>query len=439
VGLLTLPLVYLLARRLFGLRVGLIALGLMAVSHWYNAYARLGINYNQTTLLEVAAVLAFWEGWQRRRAWWFVVSGLLTGAGLYLYFASRLTPVLLVAFAAYLWWWRRRARSQSEPVLSPRLTDMALWAATTVLVFLPMVPYFIAHSQELNSRADFVFLFNDSAKMNTFTGASEVLPALAVQVERYATLFNVGGDRSGQYGNTLPLIEYYTAAFFLLGLAYALYHARQPRYMLLLLWLSLTVFIGGVLTIESPFTPRIVGAMPVPFMLAAVALDRAWTRLGMHLTHPRREWAMRAVAVALAAAVITNNLWSYFGHYIHSIDGWAQREPATLVAQYAAQMTDDQKMYLLGAPELYIGHGTIRFLAPSLRGDDLLYPDAELPVRDPLARRAVFVVLPNYLEFVERLQALYPHGQIKEFRRPWGELQFVIYEAPAEDIERWAR
>ncbi|MEP7200472.1 MAG: glycosyltransferase family 39 protein, partial [Chloroflexota bacterium] len=119
ISLLTLPLVYLLARRMFNARVALIAFALMAVAHWFIAYARLGINYNQTPLLELVAVLAFWEGWQTRRWPWFALSGLAVGAGLYLYFASRVVPILLGAFAGYVWFYNK---SQTSTLKVKRLT-----------------------------------------------------------------------------------------------------------------------------------------------------------------------------------------------------------------------------------------------------------------------------------------------------------------------------
>jgi 4-amino-4-deoxy-L-arabinose transferase-like glycosyltransferase len=573
VGVLTLPLVYLLARSLFGAPVGLLTMVLMACAHWFIAYAHLGINYNQTTFLEVVAVWTFWEGYRRRRWHWFILSGLATGAGLYLYFASRLVPILLAAFAMSRWqmadsaWqiahgcWQTvgsltqrfprftfhvsrfafhvsrlsplvsrlsslvsrftlhvsrhsprfaairyppfvhslkgtlRRATRPSPILPMRY--FVLWLAVTLLVFAPMGVFFAAHLKELSSRADFVFLFNDPVKVKDYTGTTDYPSALFVQTYRYAALFNAGSDRSGQYGNQAPLLDYYTAVFFVLGLAYALARWREPRFTLLLLWIALTIFIGGVLTIESPFTPRIVGLMPVPFMLAALALVRLWrvwqnvplrgcANSEMSLLgdariangewqianserpmavdaarHPRislrghsaishllsasritnyqllmQKWLPRFVVLALLVAIAYNNAWLYFERYLNTLEGWAQREIATTVARYATTLQADQTLYVLGAPELFVWHGTIKFLAPNLRGDDILNPDSDLPIRDPLTRRASFVVAPSYLLWLEKLQQVYPNGQIKEFRRPWGELWFIIYEVSAEEIEK---
>lgn len=543
VGALTLPFVYLLARTLFSPLVGLLTVILMACAHWFIAYAHLGINYNQTTLLEVIALWAFWEGLRQRRWYWFILSGLATGAGLYLYFASRLVPILLGAFAMYLWFsgsplanrlWQMAARLWRSPQrlwrkvsdfmrrfsrlawlvarfrqrfsrftlqlsatlhclqriwtgasrftfhilysilhaphstlsASPPLAlrHIAMWLVVTLIVFAPMGNFFLTHLKELNSRANFVFLFNDPVKVKDYTGTTDYPTALFVQINRYAALFNAGADRSGQYGNQAPLLDYFTAVFFVLGFAYALARWREPRFTLLLWWIVLTIFFGGVLTIESPFTPRIVGLMPAPLMLAALALVRVWRALRLandqlpvapadistpqtaarhaplisRLTHYAlriRPWLMRFSALALLIAIAYNNYWLYFERYLNTIEGWAQREIATTVARYAQTMQADQTLYVLGAPELFVWHGTIKFIAPNLRGDDIFSPDADLPIRNPLTRRASFVVAPSYLLWLEKLQQVYPTGQIKEFRRPWGELWFIIYEVSAEEIE----
>ncbi|MBI5876013.1 MAG: glycosyltransferase family 39 protein [Chloroflexi bacterium] len=460
VSLLTLPLVYLLARRMFGRRVALLALLLMATAAWFIGYARIGINYNQTTFLQVIAVLSFWEGWQRRSWLWYLMSGIAVGLGLYLYFASRLVPILLGAWAAFRWSATRIRGLRSSPdgaIAPPAIRHLVVWAAALLIIFAPMGEFFYQHAAEFNSRAAFVFLFSDSQwntreeKLQTYTGTTDVPSALAVQVQRYVALFNFGGARDGQYGNTLSLLDYYTAVMFVLGLGLAIYRARDPRFMLLLMWLVLTVFVGGVLTIEAPFTPRLVGLMPVPFMLAAVALDRLIAHLQPRFAQPVQPTPLlparlqaglarltpfmpAAAVVLLLTGSIYFNYWSYFERYIHSIDGWAQREPATVVANYAVAMGPSETLYVLSAPELYVWHGTIRFLAPSLRGFDLLNPDYDLPIRDPATQNASFVMLPGHLQWLENLKLYYPHGVVREYTRPWGEAWFTIYEVPAEDI-----
>jgi 4-amino-4-deoxy-L-arabinose transferase-like glycosyltransferase len=466
VSLASLPFLYLLTRRLFGVRVALLATVLMAFAHWFIAYAHIGINYNQTLFLELIAIYTFWEGWQTRRWYWWVFCGVVTGAGLYLYFASRLVPILLGVFAAYLVASRWVNASEPNPPKRFPIPQAIVAGIIALLMFAPMGSFFLDHAKEFNSRAAFVFLFSDTQfntaqeKLKIYTGTTDVPTALIIQIYRYATIFNVGGDRSGQYGNSLPLIDYYTAVFFILGFGYAIYRWADPRFALLLIWLVLTLFIGGVLTIESPFTPRIIGAMPIPFILAAVALDRLWAALDRRLRAPAlaatdhafsqekvglREsvrarldpvarYSVSASIVLFLCAAAYFNYWSYFEHYMNSIDGWAQREPATAIAHYAAALKPDQTLYVLSAPELFVWHGTIRFLAPNLRGYDLTEPTSELPIRDVNTQSASFVMLPNYLKYLDQLRKLYPHGRYLEFRRANGDLWYTIYEVDSAEI-----
>jgi 4-amino-4-deoxy-L-arabinose transferase-like glycosyltransferase len=466
VSLASLPFLYLLARRLFGVRVALLATVLMAFAHWFIAYAHVGINYNQTLILELIAVWTFLEGWQTRRWYWWVVCGVVSGAGLYLYFASRLVPILLGVYAAYLVASRWVNASEPNPPKRFPFPQAILAGIIALLIFAPMGSFFLDHAKEFNSRAAFVFLFSNTQfntaeeKLKIYTGTTDVPTALIIQIYRYATNYNVGGDRSGQYGNSLPLIDYYTAVFFVLGLGYAIYRWADPRFALLLIWLVLTLVIGGVLTIESPFTPRIIGAMPVPFILAAVALDRLWAALDRRLRAPalaatnalfvkdkvglRENLRVRLESVAhysvpaaitlFLCAAAYFNYWSYFEHYMNSIDGWAQREPATAIARYAAALRPDRTLYVLSAPELFVWHGTIRFLAPNLWGYDLTEPSTDLPIRDVNTQSASFVMLPNYLKYLDQLRKLYPHGRYLEFRRANGDLWYTIYEVDSGEI-----
>ena len=64
----------------------------------------------------------------------------------------------------------------------------------------------------------------------------------------------------------------------------------------------------------------------------------------------------------------------------------------------------------------------------------MLNRESELPVHDPNTGWAAFVMLPSHTQWIENLQTLYPHGTLREWRRPTGELWFDLYEAPAEDV-----
>jgi 4-amino-4-deoxy-L-arabinose transferase-like glycosyltransferase len=98
VGTLSLVPFYFLTRMLFNRTTALIATSLLAVCHPFIALNRLGINYAQTTLFEVTTFYFLFRGLRSPKWWGFTACGLFMGAGLYLYYASRLVPFVVLGF-----------------------------------------------------------------------------------------------------------------------------------------------------------------------------------------------------------------------------------------------------------------------------------------------------------------------------------------------------
>ena len=110
------------------------------------------------------------------------------------------------------------------------------------------------------------------------------------------------------------------------------------------------------------------------------------------------------------------------------------REPATAIARYANSLGADYELYLLGAPKLYVRHGTIRFIARDMKGTDVLDPSLHIPLRGGGAKNAAYVLLPSHLHHLSDLQQYYPRGVVRNFTRESGELWFTAFEVSAEDI-----
>ncbi len=119
-GTLSVPLTYLVANRLFGRIVALLAAAALTLSFWSLMYSRIGIRHISLPVFMLAAFYFFLVGFEFN-AWNrnlkvhnnfaskrnFIVAGLLIGLGFYTYFASRGTPVILLLFCGYLWLFQR--------------------------------------------------------------------------------------------------------------------------------------------------------------------------------------------------------------------------------------------------------------------------------------------------------------------------------------------
>jgi 4-amino-4-deoxy-L-arabinose transferase-like glycosyltransferase len=428
VGTLTLIPLYFLTRLLFGRRTALIATFLLAVSHPFIALNRLGINYTQTALFEVTTFYFLFRGLRSGRWWDFALSGVFMGAGLYLYYASRLVPFIVLAF------WLCVALAARE-VVRRHGRGMALSWLAALLVFSPMALYFLEHPWHLMSRTSYVFLFGTRGWIEAPYPRYDALTTLVNQAARVLPLFNYGGDLSGQYGYRGPMLDFITSMFFVLGLGYVSARAHRPRHFFLLIWFWATLIAGGVLTLPAPFLPRLVGLLPVLSIFAAVAIARLWTLCVDAWSHARVARAtLNAIFVtALAGAALLN--WdTYFNRYLPTVQGWAMREPATAIAQYINSLGDGYDVYLLGEPKLYVRHGTIRFIARDAHATDVLSSSQFIPLTTNPGRDAVYILLPTHLHHLQQIRQYYPTGVLREFTRESGELWFAAYEISAEDI-----
>lgn len=115
-GTLTVPATYVLGRRLFGWRVGVIAAAGLSVSFWALMYSRIGLRHVLMPLLTVLAFAAFWRGFAKlkiedsrlkfgfnHQSSLFALAALFVGLGFYTYFASRGVPLILAAFLGGVW------------------------------------------------------------------------------------------------------------------------------------------------------------------------------------------------------------------------------------------------------------------------------------------------------------------------------------------------
>ena len=428
VGTLALPPTYLLTRLLFTRKTALLATFLLAVSHSFIALNRLGINYTQTTLFEVTAFYFFFRGLRSKRWWDFAVSGLLVGGGLYLYYASRLVPFIILGFVAC-------ASLSNRRFLRDQWQGLAVLSLTAVLVFAPMGLYFVQHPWHFMSRTSNVFALGNSGWVDTPYPQDSAALTILRQVARVLPFFNYGGDSSGQYGYRGPMLDFMTSILFVLGLGYSFARLRRPHHQFLLIWFWATMMVGGVLTLPAPFLPRLAGMLPVLSIFAAVTISAALGVLERAWGHRKATRATLAGLVALTLGVVTFlNYDTYFNKYIHTIQGWAMREPATAIARYVNSLDENYEVYLLGAPKLYVRHGTIRFIARNMRGTDVLTPSQYIPLRAGGENNVVYVLLPSHLHHLSSLQQYYPKGVIRNFTRASGELWFTTLEVDKEDI-----
>ena len=408
-GVLAVPAAYVVGSELFGRRVGLVLAFLIAVSSWLVTLSRLGMFATSSTPFFSLAALAFLlRGLRRGRLFEFALSGLFLGLGLCFYTSFRLfVPVvgLFLLYAAFYGWRRTHAFPAARFWLG-----VAIIGVMAVIVVAPLVWFATAHADIYWARVEQTFIFAGKSE-------AERLPALLENIKRHVLMFNWKGDPNGRHNLPgAPMLDDFSAALMVVGLAYSLRRIRDPRYALLPIWLGLTL-LGGILSLdfEAPQSLRANGSLGAAYVLAVVpiaVLVRAW-RVGDGRYYPN--WVWWPVAGVLALAGIAN-VDTYFVKQANDFSAWAAHSTAeTLTAGLLKDLDDNTDAYVTS---FFAGHPTLGFLLPTSKPYRSLATTDALPFDFAPGKGALLVMnAENHAQYDEAKQ-LYPNAQFEEVMPP---------------------
>ena len=416
-GTLTVLGLYLLVRELFegrtGRRVAPLAASLLSISYVHIHFSRIA-EYMDPWPFALFSFYFLVRGLKRRKRLSFVASGLLLAACLQMYYSSRIVPVIMVVFLVYALLLRR-------DLLQGNWGGLVLLGLALLLGLGPMIPFYLRHPYNFIVRSRSVFLFHPPVMEHLMGkyGVETVSAVVKEQLKRSLLMFHHSIDSSTQFGLAKPMLDPYTSPLLVLGMGYALRRFRRAGHALTVIWLLLILFIGGMLTNNAPFWPRLVGILPPATLLVALAVDRVWAqaeRMG-------GDTASGLMALFLVAGLIFVAVHNWQLYYNAVKDN---ARPRARIGRYLYKLDPDINACMISEP-FHLSVREIAFLAyPRVTYD--LPPDARGAALDgcPGPRR-VFILTPNHLDVLPELQARYPGGVTQEHREANGTLVFVSY------------
>ena len=425
-GVATLPVFYLLMRRLFGVRTALIALALLAGSAVNVNYSRLGTRANQIPLLTCVSLYCLRRGQESRGAFWWLASGILGGLAVYFAFGGALVAVTIALYIVYL--------------LETRRSDWRAWirggalsALGGAMALIPIPVYMMGQKDPYSEHVMSMLIFNNwdwvAARFHTAT----LEGVLWGQFQANLLYFFTGYDFSEFYGFAVaPMLAVVLGPFVALGLVLMLARIRDDRYAMLALWFWPVVLIGGVLTVNPPQSHRLLPAALAA--LAGVALVLDWLMdVGPRLLPRTLAPAFLVIAVALPLIAGLSDDANYFGPAVAS-KPW---QMGMQQAQYVASLGPGYRAYSLAAPHLYFDSSVTGFLAPNAEGDSLSNPALRLPLAVPSDRDLAFMVYPHMSQYLPLIRSLYPSAEMEEVPGGGDQLVFTALRVPKAEIARW--
>jgi hypothetical protein len=357
-GILTLPAVWLLLRRLAGPAEALLGAGFLALSSWHMAASRVGFDVVLLPLLDALAVHAAVRAWDRASPAGFALAGLLAGLDNYGYTAARLSPLIvagaLVAFRSL------GGRGEGEAAASAarrRGLGIALAVAAFVAVTAPLAVWAANDPATFFKRSRNVTIFKQVRETDSFRPVGRsFLDALRMFHER-------GDPNPRHHVPGAPLLDPLTGLALLAGLIAAWRRRKEPAAAFALGWLALIWVCGGVLTNDGPHANRTVSAL-LPIALLAAWGVRAFLR-DLRLEGARA--ALAAAAVVLAAGAVS--LKGYFVDYPKVPDLRLRFTAASYeVGRYVRTLPEAAPVYVSRA----FHPSVVRFV--SGRGEETLRP-----------------------------------------------------------------
>ncbi|HZY40364.1 MAG TPA: glycosyltransferase family 39 protein, partial [Anaerolineae bacterium] len=147
-GVISVAAIYALGRRMFTVRVGLLAAAIGTTAFWALMYSRIGLRIIALPAFVTLAMLTMWRGldlargsattvtaqvrpsqgsYQRH----FILAGVLFGLSAYTYSATRLLPVMFAAFGVYLFFFQRS-------LLRAQARNLSMMVILALIIALPM-------------------------------------------------------------------------------------------------------------------------------------------------------------------------------------------------------------------------------------------------------------------------------------------------------------
>jgi 4-amino-4-deoxy-L-arabinose transferase-like glycosyltransferase len=405
-SLLALVLLYLLARHLFSPRVATLATFFMAVSFWEIHYSRFGITFLQA---QWTTLLLFWlllRAVASARPFDYALAGLAAGLCFEVYFAARLSPVLAVLFLGYL-------AVTERGFLARHWNGLLAMAAAALLFVAPLGAYYVTHPEALTLRSNQVSLFGPALQEHLFPKYQTTSLWEVLRIHTLASLqaFNLSGEASDKFLRYGPLLDLWSGALFVLGLAVAIWRLRRPAFFLLVTWFGVTLLVGSILTIDALSSQRVIALLPMIVMCAAVILDAGWRGVGALFGRAGRlGFAVPALAVLILSAQA-----NYREYFLEQVPRIYHADFLRTMSDVIAPLNDAYQIYLITQPGESFRHDLPRFLIPNADGVEVRDQPLALPLeRVPAAKGVAFLVTlddPRRQALYAAIQRAYPGGR----------------------------
>lgn len=293
-GVLAIPAIFVLGKRLFDLRVGMYAAFLLAISPLAVIFSQNARMYALFVLLFTLFLYTGWRAKTENRARWWIAFALVATLGLYTHYLFVL-PLIGVIFiiGVDVLWEARRHSSEGKPFLRGLLGAARGLLLSLVAIFILYLPWLPTVGHAFISR---------QLERETAADSGDVTPLSLAEAPHLLK------DFSGS--NSWGLLLF--GALFIVGIVWAWRNGKRRQLAFILITVLLPIAAMVLLAPRRLPSKYLIYVLPVYLLLVAQGLDAlvslAQTHLLTRLPYARREYATGGVIVIALVIVAGANL-----------------------------------------------------------------------------------------------------------------------------------
>jgi 4-amino-4-deoxy-L-arabinose transferase-like glycosyltransferase len=425
-GTLSVPALYIFARRFFGTRVAFISASILTFSHIHIHFSRIIVAGSiQDAFFSIIIFYLLLSGLESRSRNRLLLAGLVAGVFLYIYMGARLTVMLSFIFVLVL----AATCGGNRRLVRQNLANLLIFAGMLAIAAAPLGHWAIHHPDEFNARINQTGIFQSGwlEREAVITGMSKAGLVFRQLGQAFLTINYYPAE--GFYYSRFPMLDYLSGALFVLGLAYSLLHLREPRHLLLNGWLWAGLLVGGALIVlPAQGAYRVLMILPAVCLFAGIAWDLI-LKLGWPAhAASRRGMAAAGLIVALTAAL---NVRAYFFSYAMTCRYEdTNTRFASFMGAHLGRLGTRYTAYLLGAPRIWYGiHPSVDFLSGGNPIKDINDPLTAPPAFLTNGRPAVFYFTPEREGELRLVQQCFTGGEVTRIY-DCGNLLLISYHVP---------
>lgn len=404
IGGLTVGVVYLLGKVLFGEFKGVLAAIFLVGFHHHIHFSRIALNniWDGLWFSIILALLVY--GWKNDNQNAFIFSGIALGLSQYFYVGVHLLliiiPVWLIlnSFSDM-----KKFRKNAVPIM--------LMIIATIVTLLPLGFLYFKHPDMLTAPMQRVQILGKWLENEILLTGKSTFEVLLSQVSLAI---------KGFY--SIPLVQFYPAyipflrstpaTLFFIGLSLLILKINDYKTKLIFLWVL--GFIGtSALSTPTPAAQRLVGVVPAVALIVGYGLGEI-TELLSSLWIKYQSY-LKYSALIIIFLVTLSDLKFYYQDYTPTGDlGGVNTFIANSLAEDLEGKDSSWHVYFFGFPRMgYKSLPSLQYLIPQIEGTDVNSSDelASIQIQDS---KAVFVFLPEQEELLNQVTEKYPSGKLVE-------------------------